>query len=102
MAGEKWIAVGDAASAFDPIASQGIYKALSDGLEAARAIAAYLRGSRDALDAYRAMVTERFEAYLENRNYFYRLENRWPASAFWSRRRARTTYGRAELLRHDA
>lgn len=97
-AGENWIAVGDAACAFDPISSQGIYKALNDGLEAARAIAECLRGRREALDVYRAAVTERFEAYLENRNYFYRLENRWPASDFWSRRRARTTYGRTELL----
>jgi len=96
-AGENWIAVGDAACAFDPISSQGIYKALNDGTEAARAIADCLAGKRETLDAYRAAVTERFEAYLENRNYFYRLEGRWPASAFWSRRRARTTYGRAEL-----
>jgi len=96
-AGENWIAVGDAACAFDPISSQGIYKALNDGLEAASAIADCLAGKREALDGYGAAMAERFETYLENRNYFYRLEDRWPASAFWSRRRARTTYGRAEL-----
>ena len=30
--GEGWIAVGDAASAFDPIASQGLFNALSSAL----------------------------------------------------------------------
>ena len=37
-AGEKWIAVGDAASAFDPVASQGLFNALSSGLTAAGAL----------------------------------------------------------------
>ncbi|XUJ33041.1 NAD(P)/FAD-dependent oxidoreductase [Bradyrhizobium japonicum] len=33
-AGEGWIAVGDAAMAFDPIASQGLFNALSSALVA--------------------------------------------------------------------
>ena len=37
-AGERWIAVGDAASAFDPIASQGLFNALSSALVAAGAL----------------------------------------------------------------
>lgn len=37
-AGEGWIAVGDAAIAFDPIASQGLFNALSSALVAAGAI----------------------------------------------------------------
>jgi flavin-dependent dehydrogenase len=37
-AGEGWIAVGDAASAFDPVASQGLFNALSSGLVAAGAL----------------------------------------------------------------
>jgi hypothetical protein len=37
-AGEGWMAVGDAASAFDPIASQGLFNALSSALVAAGAL----------------------------------------------------------------
>ena len=47
-AGHGWLAVGDAASAYDPISSQGIYKALSDGLEAGKAIASSLDGDPKA------------------------------------------------------
>jgi flavin-dependent dehydrogenase len=38
MAGDGWIAVGDAACAFDPIASQGLFNALSSALVAAGAL----------------------------------------------------------------
>lgn len=38
MAGDGWIAIGDAASAFDPIASQGLFNALSSALVAAGAL----------------------------------------------------------------
>ena len=40
--GNRWLAVGDAASTYDPISSQGIYKALSNGIQAAEGIAAFL------------------------------------------------------------
>ena len=39
-----WLAVGDAAIAFDPLTSQGIAKALDHGKRAAASIAAYLAG----------------------------------------------------------
>src|SRR5262249_20235739 len=32
VAADDWLAVGDAAAAYDPISSQGIHKALSDGI----------------------------------------------------------------------
>jgi 2-polyprenyl-6-methoxyphenol hydroxylase-like FAD-dependent oxidoreductase len=38
--GPGWIAVGDAASVYDPITSQGIHKALADAADASRTIAA--------------------------------------------------------------
>jgi flavin-dependent dehydrogenase len=90
VGGNGWLAVGDAASAYDPISSQGIHKALSDGVRAAQAIAAFLQGSTQALDDYRAAMAPRFQHYLEGRNFFYGLEKRWPASPFWTTRQART------------
>jgi flavin-dependent dehydrogenase len=50
-AGESWIAVGDAASAFDPIASQGLFNALSSALVAAGALL-----SRDGLNEAAAQI----------------------------------------------
>ena len=87
--GDGWLAVGDAAAAFDPIASQGIYKALSDGIHAAECIAADLRGD-DKFEAYQIMIVDRFDDYLKNRAYLYGLENRWLSAPFWQRRRERT------------
>jgi flavin-dependent dehydrogenase len=100
--GPGWLAAGDAASAYDPISSQGIYKALLDGLQAADAIVAWLGGDPGGLDAYHASVAARFADYLENRNYFYELEQRWPSAPFWSRRRAKTVPVNHEPLDSDS
>ena len=85
--GPDWLAVGDAASSFDPLSSQGIYKALADGLKAAEAITAWLDGDTGALDKYAAFVASRFADYRRNRAYFYAVERRWAGSPFWARRR---------------
>ncbi|MFN0111145.1 MAG: NAD(P)/FAD-dependent oxidoreductase, partial [Blastocatellia bacterium] len=47
--GKKWLAVGDAAAAFDPLSSQGIVTAMEFGILAAQAI---LAGEPEALIAY--------------------------------------------------
>lgn len=86
ITGNRWLAVGDAASAYDLISSQGIFKALSNGLEAGRSIAAFLKGDAGTLDAYQSLVTSGFDAYLTNRNFFYAVEKRWMDSPFWKRR----------------
>lgn len=86
-AGEAWVAVGDAASAYDPISSQGVYKALADGLRAAPAIAAHLAGEDDGFAEYEQTQAARYAGYLAQRNYFYTQEDRWPKSAFWRARR---------------
>jgi flavin-dependent dehydrogenase len=88
--GNDWLAVGDAASTYDPISSQGIYKALANGVQAAEVIAAFLAGDGEGLSDYQAAVASRFEDYLVNRNFFYGMEQRWSASPFWSRRQQRT------------
>ena len=87
VCGDNWLAVGDAASAYDPIASQGIHKALRDGLQSAAAIADHLAGVPAAFEQYQASVMARFADYLTTRDYFYGLERRWPASPFWRNRR---------------
>ncbi|MCH7800625.1 MAG: NAD(P)/FAD-dependent oxidoreductase [Chloroflexi bacterium] len=98
VTGDSWLAVGDAASAYDPISSQGIYKALSDGLGAVDAIVAFLGGDANGLRDYQSYVAAGFDDYLANRNFLYGLENRWADSPFWKRRKERISlYSR----RHD-
>ncbi|HEU0013624.1 MAG TPA: NAD(P)/FAD-dependent oxidoreductase [Longimicrobium sp.] len=88
-AGQDWIAVGDAASAFDPLSSQGMLKALRSGIFAAYAAGDWLAKGDDAgLARYRAFIRNEFEAYLETRARYYADEQRWPGHEFWRRRHA--------------
>ncbi len=83
VAGDSWLAVGDAAAAFDPLSSQGIVTALEFGILAAEAI---LAGEREALKTYSERLEQKFAAYLANRNFYYSQERRWPDSGFWLKR----------------
>jgi len=84
--GEDWLAVGDAASTFDPLSSQGIVKSLHSGVCAARSICRYLRGREAALEEYATFIERQYGKYLEARSAYYRLEQRWPDSPFWKQR----------------
>jgi len=84
--GNGWLAVGDAATAFDPLSSQGILSALYSGLKAGRAIADALDGDRAALPEYDAIVTNVYDRFLEKRLRYYAHERRWPDSSFWRAR----------------
>jgi hypothetical protein len=87
-AGAGWVAVGDAATAYDPLSAEGVCKAISSGVRAALAVRAHLGGDGSALAAYAAEVDADFQAYLQERARTYGIETRWPASLFWRRRRA--------------
>jgi flavin-dependent dehydrogenase len=88
-AGEDWLAVGDAASTFDPLSSQGITKALRGGIFAAYAAGDLLaRGDDTGLVRYRAFIRREFDGYLASRARYYADEQRWPAHEFWRRRHA--------------
>jgi flavin-dependent dehydrogenase len=87
--GTGWIAVGDAAMAFDPLASQGIAKALHHGKRVAEHIAVHLRGDTSSLQRLALEFEREYAAYRATRADYYRLEKRWPSSAFWSRRHQR-------------
>lgn len=86
VAGERWLAVGDAAIAFDPLSSMGISKALRMGLAAADVIQRYLQGDASAVERYAAAVDREFSEYLATRSHYYRQEMRWPDQAFWHQR----------------
>lgn len=88
VAGERWLAVGDAAAAYDPLSSYGISAALGSGLYAASAIHDSFAGSPDALPAYRRIIEQSFAQYLLRHDEYYALERRWPDELFWKRRHA--------------
>ena len=64
MTGRGWLATGDAAAAFDPISSQGLFNALSGGFLAGQAAADVMSGDRDA-----ALVYETLAARTANRTH---------------------------------
>jgi flavin-dependent dehydrogenase len=85
-AGTRWLATGDAALAFDPLSSQGIYSALQSGLLAAQTIDAVLQGQTSAARDWSLKNRTRFARHLQTRHAYYSLERRWPDSQFWRRR----------------
>ncbi len=80
LSGGSWLAIGDAASSWDPIASQGIVKAISSGISAAK----FLTGALNK-QQLTGSVQQTHQRYMALREQFYRLEQRWPESSFWQR-----------------
>ena len=76
-AGPGWIAVGDAASTLQPLASAGISKAFRDARIARRALEA-------GPVAYDRLQTAEFQFYLLQLKQQYELESRWLGSPFWA------------------
>lgn len=87
--GDRWLAVGDAAYAYDPISSYGIMSALEGGYYAGHAIADTLSGSADAIIAYDVIISQAFAIYLKMHGQQYAAERRWAGMPFWERRRIR-------------
>ncbi|MBL4673819.1 MAG: hypothetical protein JKX81_16285 [Arenicella sp.] len=85
-AGDDWLAIGDAALAFDPLSSQGMFNALTTALLAKSAIDEALDGNSDATASYARKIAKVCNAYQQNLTEFYRTETRWQESLFWKRR----------------
>jgi len=85
--GQRWLAVGDAALAFDPLSSKGISNALYTGIRAAQTIIAREAGDVGATSRYADHLLEIHRVYRRQLRMFHTMETRWPASTFWRRRR---------------
>lgn len=83
---DSWLAVGDAATAFDPLSSWGITKGIVDGHDGASALERRHKGNAGAVKAHRDRQRSSFRHYREQRTRFYRAEQRWPQSRFWRAR----------------
>jgi flavin-dependent dehydrogenase len=86
VCGEGWLAVGDSASAFDPLSSQGIVKSLRSGVFASYAIADWLKADTRGLARYEQFVRREFVGYRRAHAKYCAREGRWPDSCFWRRR----------------
>jgi flavin-dependent dehydrogenase len=82
VAGPGWLATGDAVASFDPLSSQGIVTAVVLGRVAGEAAT-----TPGQPYAYAAAVERVFAGHLADRLAYYSLEDRFPSSAFWARRR---------------
>ena len=87
--GEGWLATGDASAAYDPLAAQGITKALRNGILASYAAAdMLLRREARAADRYAFILDNQFDAFQRAQRQHFAREKRWTDSPFWSRRQA--------------
>ena len=90
VCGDNWLAVGDAASSYDPITSAGITKAMQQGEQAGRALASFvMEGKNDLLQVYQQQVFDDFKQYAKVRHELYASEKRFSDSEFWMRRLGR-------------
>jgi flavin-dependent dehydrogenase len=93
--GERFLAIGDAAMSSDPLAGNGVARALRSAAEAAEAVAAELDGAAPAPSE----LEVRFADHIDRRASYYALEARWRDARFWARRRP-IDWRRAPLTLH--
>ncbi len=92
----QYVAIGDAACAFDPISSMGLGFAVSSACHAAHLVMAELKqhssgpvlqsGALSARQLFQQDLNNHFAAYQQLRQNFYRAEHRWANAPFWQRR----------------
>ncbi len=92
ITGDRWIALGDAAAAYDPLSSHGVASAMGSGFYGGHAVADLLAGRSEARLAYLDVMQRAYGTYLDLQREHYSRETRWPDSPFWRRRQA-PSYG---------
>ena len=88
IAGDGWLALGDAAAAYDPLSSYGIASAMGSGFYGGHAIADILEGREEARFAYLDVMQRACGTCLDLQREHYARERRWPDAPFWRRRQA--------------
>lgn len=85
--GDGWVACGDAALAFDPLAGQGLFNALYTGMAVGELLPKMLAGGASGM-GYSAELADVAERYTARRCAIYRQERRWTAQPFWKNHQA--------------
>jgi flavin-dependent dehydrogenase len=87
VGGPDWLAIGDAATAHDPLWGQGILHALESGCRAAHAVSRVLQeGAATAPAEYASWVRAGSLRYRAEHLDQYARVTRWPSAPFWRRR----------------
>lgn len=87
--GDRWIRVGDAAMAVDPLSGNGIFQAMSSALQAPAVINTLLRyPERMALAKafHQSRVNALFYRFARIGRDFYQMETQWNERPFWASR----------------
>jgi 2-polyprenyl-6-methoxyphenol hydroxylase-like FAD-dependent oxidoreductase len=86
--GARWVAVGDAAMAFDPLSSQGMITAMKTGCVVGGAIAQDILapGSSDLTSGIRELYSQVWSKYVKEKQYFYSQGKRFDGE-FWNVRK---------------
>jgi 2-polyprenyl-6-methoxyphenol hydroxylase-like FAD-dependent oxidoreductase len=84
--GVRWVAVGDAAMAFDPLSSQGMITAMKTGCVVGSAIGQeiLLPGSNDLSSGIREVYSQVWSKYVKEKRYFYSQGKRRFNGEFWN------------------
>ena len=85
VAGNQWVAIGDAAISFDPLSSQGMFNAMASAMQLKHLIT-QLGFGEELSRHYSHQIDSIWQRYLDHKNIFYRQELRWRNSEFWKRR----------------
>lgn len=88
LKGNDWVAVGDAAAAYDPLAGLGVVAALSKGSAIARLLSRE-PSIASAADRYAQIEQVGFRNYLAGRRAIYGGQDRWKDRPFWKNRTSR-------------
>jgi len=84
---DHFMAIGDAASSFDPISSMGIGFSITSAFHAAKHIQSELSQNKVlTTNSFQKDIEQNFERYLKIRKHYYQQEKRWASSPFWKRR----------------
>lgn len=89
LSAERWLRIGDAAMAVDPMSGNGIFQALSSALQAPAVVHTILAKPQQAAlaqDFYRQRVEGLFFRFARTGRDFCRLEQQWPQQPFWAGR----------------
>jgi len=83
---DRWVAVGDAALAFDPLSSQGIMTALEMGIYLGLQLSQHIEKELTDEDFDHRLgdiYTKVREEYERHRAYYYSIVKRFPEEMFW-------------------
>jgi len=93
VTGQQWAALGDAATSFDPLSSQGMFNAMASALQLTDLIleSGFVKDlSMVKMQHFQATYTHQIDQiwahYLKHKRIYYGQERRWEDAEFWKRR----------------